>query len=126
LKKIVTSVDFTSLIRLIAEKKGNEHMSAPSTAPCEAIWLELHNYRVLPVGPQLDECGNLREAINRGVPACPDSHRADFYDLELDDGWAYIHVRNDLRVVYLVSYLGRGNGSWLGRSPYSPGRKEQE
>ena len=91
-------------------------MSAPSTVPCEAIWLKLPKYRVLPLRPQLDRCGDLEEVINRGVPACPDLHRADFYDVELDDGWAYIHVRDDLRVVYLVAYLGRGNGSWLGPS----------
>ena len=101
-------------------------MSAPSTVPCEAIWLKLHNYRVLPLSPQLDGFADLQEAINRGVPACPDSHRSDFYDLELDDGWAYIHVRDDLRVVYLVAYLGRGNGFWLGRSPYPLARKEQK
>ena len=82
-------------------------MSAPSTVPCEAIWLKLHNYRVLPLRSHLDRCGDLEEVINKGVPACLDLHRADFYDLELDDGWAYIHVRDDLRVVYLIAYFGR-------------------
>ena len=101
-------------------------MSAPSPVPCETIWLKLPDYRVSPLSPQLDGCDTLQEAINRGVPACADLHRADFYDLELDDGWAYIHVREDLRVVYLVAYLGRGNGSWLGRSPNPGARKEQE
>src|SRR5215468_6325559 len=92
-------------------------MSTRSTVPCEAIWLKLPNYRVLPLSSQLDGCADFQEEINHGIPACPDVHRADFYDVELDDGWAYIHVREDLRIVYLVAYLCRGNGSWLGRSP---------
>ena len=98
-------------------------MSTPSTVPCEAIWLKLPNYRVLPLSSQLDRCAGLQEEINRGIPACPDVHRADFYDVELDDGWAYIHVREDLRIVYLVAYLGRGSGSWLGRSPRASSRR---
>ena len=92
-------------------------MSAPSTVPCEAIWLKLPNYRVLPLSSQLDGYADLQEEINRGIPACPDVHRADFYDVELDHAWAYIHVREDLRIVYLVAYLGRTNGSWLDGSP---------
>jgi hypothetical protein len=30
--------------------------------------------------------------------------RANFYDVELPAGWAYIHVRDDKRTVYLVAY----------------------
>lgn len=82
-------------------------MSAPSTVPCEAIWLQLENYHVVPLSPQLDGCADLQLAINRGIPACPDLHRADFYDVELGDGWAYINVRDDLQVVYLVAHFGQ-------------------
>jgi hypothetical protein len=32
-------------------------------------------------------------------------------------------VREDLRIVYLVAYLGRGSGSWLGRSPRASSRR---
>ena len=81
-------------------------MSAHSTVPCEAIWLQLQNYRVLPLSPILDGYVDLERAIKRGIPACPDLRRADFYDVELDEGWAYIHVRDDLRTVYLVAYFG--------------------
>src|SRR5262245_11728928 len=101
-------------------------MSAPSTVPCEAIWLKLQNYQVLPLNSQLAGCADLQEAINRGIPACPDLRRADFYDIELDEGWAYINVQDDQRIVYLVAYLSRGNGSWLGRIPHHLTGTEQE
>ena len=81
-------------------------MSARPTVPCEAIWLQLQNYHVLPLSPHLDGYVDLERAIERGIPACPDLRRADFYDVELDEGWAYIHVRDDLKTVYLVAYVG--------------------
>ena len=34
----------------------------------------------------------LERAIEEGIPAYPDLARADFYDVELEDHWAYIHV----------------------------------
>jgi hypothetical protein len=71
----------------------------------QAIWLQLQNYHVLPLSPRLDGCIDVERAINRGIPACPDLNRADFYDVELDDRWAYVHVRDDLKTVYLVAYF---------------------
>ena len=87
-------------------------MSAHSTVQCEAIWLQLQNYRVSPLNPQLNGYADLERAINQGIPVCPDLHRADFYDVELDHGWAYIHVRDVLRTVYVVAYSGSTPVNW--------------
>jgi len=81
-------------------------MNASATVQCDAIWLQLENYHVMPVNRRLKGHIELERAINRGIPACPDSRREDFYEVELDDRWAYVHVRHDLQTVYLVAYLG--------------------
>ncbi|HYR87929.1 MAG TPA: hypothetical protein VE422_27865 [Terriglobia bacterium] len=60
----------------------------------------------MPLNSRLGGRVELERAINRGTPACPDLHRHDFYDVELDHGRAYVHVRDDLRTVYLVAYFG--------------------
>ena len=80
-------------------------MKAHSTVQCDAIWLQLQNYHVMPLNPQLEGRVDLERAINQGIPACPDLHRARFYDVELEGGWAYVHVRDDLQTVYLVAYF---------------------
>ena len=80
-------------------------MNARETVQCEEIWLQFKNYQVLPLNPRLDGRIDIERAITQGIPACPDSHRADFYDVELDGGWAYVHVRDDLQTVYVVAYF---------------------
>jgi hypothetical protein len=79
-------------------------MNAATIASCDGIWLHTQNYRVVGLDPRLDPC-ELTAAVTRGTRAYPDPRRCDFYDVELDSGWAYVHVCDDLRTVYLVSYL---------------------
>ena len=74
----------------------------------DAIWLRRQDYNVMPLNPRLD--GHVPEvecAIQRGIPARPDLHRHDFYLLELGSGWAYIHVRENARIVYVVAHSRR-------------------
>src|SRR6266446_805768 len=79
-------------------------MTAP-TAQFDGIWLQSRNYAVVPLNSQLaGRISEFERAIQRGVPASPDKHRHDFYDVELENGWAYVHVRDDAQTVYLVAY----------------------
>ena len=81
-------------------------MSLTSTLEPDSIWLQLQKHELAPLNPSLlGRIWELERAITRGVRAYPDLRRADFYDVELDDGWAYIHVHDDARTVYLVSYF---------------------
>jgi hypothetical protein len=71
----------------------------------DAIWLRRLNYHVMPLNPRLG--GHVLEverAIERGIPAHPDLHRHEFYLLELNSGWVYIHVRENARTVYVVAH----------------------
>ena len=83
-------------------------MDIATNVESDTIWLQLQNYRVVLLNPHLDGRAELERAINRGVPAHPDLHRPDFYDVELDHRWAYVHVRDHVRTVYLVAYFGSG------------------
>jgi hypothetical protein len=68
------------------------------------VWLKLCGYRVVALKSVLDEHAvELEPAIQRGIPAYPDLARADFYDVALEKGWAYIHVYRGGHVVYLVA-----------------------
>jgi hypothetical protein len=81
-------------------------MGLDSTLEPGAIRLQLRKYKVAPLNPLLRErVGELERGLRRGVQAYPDSQRRDFYDVKLTDGWAYIHVYQDARTVYLVSYF---------------------
>jgi hypothetical protein len=69
------------------------------------VWIKLCGYHVVALKPQFDERAlELEWAIQRGIPAYPDLARADFYDVALEEGWAYIHVYRDGHAVYLVAY----------------------
>ena len=71
----------------------------------EAISLRRRNYRVVPLNSSLSGyTAALGMAIEHGVRACPDLQRPDFYEIELENGRAYVHVHDDARAVYLVAY----------------------
>jgi len=71
----------------------------------DAIWLRRRNYRIVPLNSSLSgHTTALGMAIERGVRAYPDLQRPDFYDIELENGRAYVHVHDDARAVYLVAY----------------------
>jgi hypothetical protein len=71
------------------------------------VWLQLRGYHMLALKPDLAEhMAELERAIHKGIPAYPDPSRADFYDVPLEEGWAYVHVYRDGHAVYLVAYSG--------------------
>lgn len=72
---------------------------------CDSVWLRPADYEVAPLNSKLaDRVPELVRALQKGLPAYPDGSRQDFYDVELDNGWAYIHVHDNRRTVYLVAY----------------------
>jgi len=71
----------------------------------DAIWLRPADYAVAPLNAKLkNKVTELSKALEKGLPAYPDNNRQDFYDVELENGWAYIHIREDRRMVYLIAY----------------------
>jgi len=71
----------------------------------DIMWLRGSDYAVTPLNARFAEhVSELKTALDAGVPAYADASRRNFYDVELPTGWAYIHVREDKRTVYLVAY----------------------
>src|SRR5215831_10903939 len=69
------------------------------------FWLRLPGYHVVSLKTEFDEHAvELERALREGVPVYPDAARANFYDVMLAEGWAYIHVYPDGRTVYLVAH----------------------
>ena len=80
-------------------------MSCAAAVQNETIWLQSGNYQIVPLNAKLAaHIPELMHAIHRGVPAYPDNSRPGFYDLELANGWSYIHVHDSARTVYLVAF----------------------
>ena len=69
------------------------------------VWLRLCGYRVVALKAELGEHAiELERAVQEGILVYPDLARADFYDVVLDEGWAYIHVYPEGHAVYLVAH----------------------
>ena len=80
-------------------------MNTATVVQSDAIWLRPENYNVAALNARLSgRVLELKHALQTGLAACPDMSRDNFYDVELADGWAYIHVRDDKHTVYLVAY----------------------
>lgn len=69
------------------------------------IWLQPENYKVAPLNAKLaNRVSEVKRALESGIPAYPDTNREAFYDIELANGWAYVHVLDNRRTVYVVAY----------------------
>ena len=80
-------------------------MMSATALPTETTWLQAPNYKVTALNARLAACvSELKRALQLGLAAFPDTNRRNFYDVELPHGWAYIHVRDDNRTVYLVAH----------------------
>jgi hypothetical protein len=80
-------------------------MNSTLESELDAIWLQRRNYLVVPLNSSLSGYAvALGKAIEHGVRAYLDAQRPDFYDIELEDGRAYVHLHDDARAVYLVAY----------------------
>jgi hypothetical protein len=78
---------------------------AATAMQSDSIWLNTESYNVASLNAKLDaRLPELKHALQAGVPGFPDTSRDSFYDVELPNGWAYIHIRDDRRTVYLVAY----------------------
>ena len=76
-----------------------------TASQCDTIWLRAADYQVAPLNSRLaNRVSELKRALQSGLAAYPDVRRRHFYDVELPNGWAYIHVRNDKQTVYLVAF----------------------
>ena len=70
----------------------------------DVVWLQCENYEIVPLNA-------LRGAPTFGaggsdwarISARPDSKRRDFFEVNLTDGWVYIHVHDAARTVYVVA-----------------------
>ncbi|HYR44644.1 MAG TPA: hypothetical protein VER98_16555 [Terriglobia bacterium] len=81
-------------------------MMFATAVPSDTTWLQAPNYKVTALNAKLAACeSELKRALQLGLAAFPDTNRRNFYDVELPNGWAYIHVRDDNRTVYLVAHL---------------------
>src|SRR5215472_9632910 len=81
-------------------------MMKTETQTSGQIWLRLRGYRVTALKPEFGEAAiELEREISEGIPAHPDSARTNFYDVVVDGGWAYIHVKHDRQTVYLVAHF---------------------
>jgi len=86
-----------------AIKERKKEMPATALQP-DTIWLR-PDYHVAPVNPRLaSRLPELKRALEEGVIAYPDTSHSSFYDLELPNGRAYVHVRDDKQTIYLVAY----------------------
>jgi hypothetical protein len=78
----------------------------PATAiQSDTMWLRIPDYEIAALNARLDcRVPELKSALRSGLAAYPDMNRENFYDVELPTGWAYIHVRDDKQMVYIVAY----------------------
>jgi len=80
-------------------------MTCAAALQNDTMWMKLRDYDVVALNARLSSrILELSNALRQGVAASADSSREDFYSVELTNGWAYIHVHNDARTVYLVAY----------------------
>jgi hypothetical protein len=80
-------------------------MNAIAAVQSDSIWLKASGYNVAPLNMNLNaRVPELWQALQAGAPAFPDIDRANFFDVELPSGRAYVHVRDSNRTVYLVAY----------------------
>ena len=80
-------------------------MMKPEKKISNPVWLELRGYHVVALKPEFKAHAlELERTIHEGIAAYPDIARADFYDVALEQGCAYIHVYRDRHVAYLVTY----------------------
>ena len=80
-------------------------MTMATALEIDSTWLKIPNYQVASLNAQLaGQVPELKQALETGLAAYPDARRENFYDVEIPNGWAYIHVRDDKQTVYLIAY----------------------
>jgi hypothetical protein len=83
-------------------------MPRPKKKAKNTVWLELPDYHVVALKRRLAEhVEQLERAIHQGILAYSDLARRDFFDVEVQNEWFYIHVHADAHAVYLVAHSSR-------------------
>jgi hypothetical protein len=112
------------MIKTITEDNPMVKLEREMRSP---VCLKLNGYQVVALKPGFDtHADELELAIQGGVRAYPDMRRVDFYDVELEEGWAYIHIYRDRHVAYLVNYSSSTSISPLKAAFASMGLAKQE
>ena len=80
-------------------------MSTVTAIQPDTAWLRTSRYQIASLNKKLAGLvPEMQLALEAGLPAYADPNRANFYDVEIPSGWAYIHVRDDNRTVYLIAF----------------------
>jgi|SRR5579884_2572340 len=80
-------------------------MNAAQVRKSSLIWFRTSDHRIIPLNASLQRsAATLQDALAQGVSLQSDPLRRDFYEVSFDNGWAYIHLREDLRTIYLVAF----------------------
>src|SRR5262249_20236429 len=89
-------------------------MVKPEGNAADTVWLQLPDYHVVGLKPGFaDPATKLEQAIHKGIRAHPDLTRSDFFDVELENTWFYVHVYADTRTVYLIAHsVSKSSGSF--------------
>jgi len=80
-------------------------MSCVAALQNDTIHLRLNDYDVVPLNSRLGtRVERIATALRRGVAAHRDLQRDGFYNIEVPDGLAYIHVFDAARTVYVIAH----------------------
>jgi len=80
-------------------------MTSAMAIQSDTTWLQLPDYEIAPLNGKLAaRLSELKHALRGGVYAFSDPGRKGFYDVELPTGWAYVHIHDDKRMVYLIAF----------------------
>lgn len=76
------------------------------------VWFRSKDYSVVTFNPKVTGCvlgpGWLLEKV---LATCPDARRENFYDIEVENGWFYVHVHDDNRTVYVITHWSGFEGA---------------
>jgi len=79
-------------------------MTACMAVRNEAIWLKEPDYDVVAMNSKLaSHVQTLAKELRSGIGAYQDLTRENFYSIQLERNWCYVHVHGAARTVYLVA-----------------------
>jgi hypothetical protein len=70
---------------------------------CRKIWLRTDRAVIPTNTADWHHLLTVQSALYQGVFAIPDVKRPEFYEIEIDDSWYYIHIPSRIGGVYLIA-----------------------
>jgi len=71
----------------------------------DPVWLRSKDYRVVTLNPRIAaSILGLERLPGKVLATCPDIRRKDFYNIEMENGWSYVHIHHGTRTVYLIGH----------------------